>query len=129
MTDMELKEKLENLEDCKKKDYQLMTSGHTSSYRFDGSDTNKPTLPNVTLLEAYTRGTEWEITADTIGGSAIIYEVSSGNKINLDQAEEILKGDIESFGLYKVVSILTEKYKDISDKLKKIDDILKKAIL
>ncbi len=75
-------------------DYQFMASGHGSSYRFDGEDPHKPTLPNKTLLKTYMEGVKWEGQADTIGGRAQIYRVSTGETISLDEASKIIKGVI-----------------------------------
>ncbi len=68
------------------RDYQVMSSGHGSSYRFDGLDPDKPTLPNITLLAACIESINWELTADTIGGRAQIYRVSTKEIIDLGKA-------------------------------------------
>ncbi len=68
------------------RDYQVMASGHGSSYRFDGLDPKRPTLPNITLLAACIESIHWELTADTIGGRAQIYRVSTKEIIDLEKA-------------------------------------------
>ncbi len=76
------------------RDYQVMSSGHGSSYRFDGLDPHKPTLPNKTLFEAFMEGVKWERTADTIAGRAQIYRNSTRETIALDEAAKTIKGAI-----------------------------------
>ncbi|MBI3413413.1 MAG: hypothetical protein HY051_05035 [Candidatus Aenigmarchaeota archaeon] len=79
---------------ARSEDYQVMSSGHGSSYRFDGKDPDKPTLPNKTLLETYRIAIDWELHADTIGGRARIYKVSTGETISIDNASKIIEGAI-----------------------------------
>ncbi|GEM_PF-6418167 len=56
--------RLENFENCKKKDYQVMFGGHHSGYTTCES--------NLTLLEAFMKGRYWEKTKENVGGSALI---------------------------------------------------------
>ena len=118
---------IEYIEECGKKDYQVKYSGHGSKHRFDGNDPDKPTLPNVTLIEAYMKGRWWVRHVETIGGDAQIYNVPANETLNLDQAKEVLEGDISNYGLHAVALPLLEKVTsleniiaDIKTKLKKI---------
>lgn len=104
-----------------KKDYQLMTSAHGSSYRFGGSDKNKPTLPNVTLTEAYMEGRYFVGCESTIGGCAQIYKVSTSEKFSLVQTKEILDESIKKYGLYAIALPLLERCRHLESILREIE--------
>ena len=56
--------------------FVLATSGHGSSFRFDGTDPNKPPPPPyMTEREAELAAGSWESYADTIGGRAEVIDV------------------------------------------------------
>ncbi|MBI2673591.1 hypothetical protein HYX19_04980 [Candidatus Woesearchaeota archaeon] len=99
---------LENFEDYKKKDYQVMYSARSSAYRFDGSDQDKPTLPNITLIEAYMLGEKWIRHAETVCG-AVIFNTITGEYINLSKARDSLEEGIRNYGMYGIVLPLIEK--------------------
>lgn len=71
-----LTESLSGEYDRTRREWVVMSSGHGSSFRFDGGDGSQvPEGPYQTFDEAKAEGIAWEMISDTIGGSAQLYNV------------------------------------------------------
>lgn len=60
------------------REYAVVYSAHGSRYRFDG-DPDIPPAELLTKQEADKAAVDWECTADTVGGGAIVIHVPSWN--------------------------------------------------
>lgn len=66
--------------------FVTMSSGHGSDYRFDGADPdNPPPPPYMTEQEAKASADHWAGIADTIGGSAVVYDVRRHEEFKREQ--------------------------------------------
>lgn len=71
-----LTESLAGEYDRNRREWVVMSSGHGSSFRFDGGDGSQvPEGPYQTFDEARADGIAWEMMSDTIGGRAQLYNV------------------------------------------------------
>jgi hypothetical protein len=68
--------------DRSRREWVVMSSGHGSKFRFDGGDGSQvPQGPYLTFDEARAEGIAWELTADTIGGRACLYNVRTKQEV------------------------------------------------
>lgn len=79
---LELGTSLASEYDRSRREWVVMSSGHGSKFRFDGGDgTQVPEGPYLTFDEARAEGIAWEMTADTIGGRACLYNVRTKQEV------------------------------------------------
>jgi len=65
-----------------RREWTVMSSGHGSKFRFDGGDgTEVPEGPYLTFDEARADGIDWECSADSIGGQAMLYNVRTKEQV------------------------------------------------
>lgn len=75
----DLKATLAAEHDRSKRIWVVQYSGHGSKFRFDGTNPDEvPEGPYLTYDEAKRDALGWELTADTIGGAAQLYNVETG---------------------------------------------------